>query len=200
MDHTLQSMCSSPATNGSNNLGNRTLAGCEDYSELLRMSSDSTNCVNQKEIVKGETFWVKESQRSLTDSKAFIVWKRQSNPFLEGGVLSCTGRISNANIPYSTKHPALLCKQHHFTLLIVRDAHERISHIETLTEIQSKFWIIKGRQFVRRILHQCVIGRMSEGQSYSAHLPLPLPEFRVREAPAFSHTGVNLAGPLYIKE
>ena len=87
------------------------------------------------EIVKTETLWVKESQRSLTDSKGFTVWKRQSNLFLEGGVLRCTGRISNAEIPYSTKDPASLCKQHHFTLLTVRDAHERVSHKETLTEI-----------------------------------------------------------------
>ena len=147
--------------------------------------------------------WIKQAQRNLTTNKAFQVWGRQFDFFLEGGVWRCRGRISNANIPYCTKPPALLCKLHHFTLLIVRDAHERVAHNgvkETLTEIRSKFWIIRGRQFVRRILHGCVTCRKSEGQSYLAPPPPPLPECRVTESPAFSYTGVDLAGPLYIKD
>ena len=155
------------------------------------------------EISRAEVMWIKQVQRNLTSNKAFQVWGRQFDLFLEGVVWRCRGRISNANIPYSTKHPALLCKLHHFTLLIVRDAHERVAHNgvkETLTEIRSKFWIIRGRQFVRQILHGCVTCRKSEGQSYSAPPPPPLPECRVTESPAFSYTGVDLAGPLYIKD
>ena len=40
---------------------------------------------------------------------------------------------------------------------------------------------------------------MHEGKPYNTPRPPPLPSFRVEEAPPFSFTGVDFAGPLYIK-
>ena len=77
---------------------------------------------------------------------------------------ACKGRLGNADISYSTRYPALLMKDHHFTVLIVKDAHRRVMHSgvkETLTEVRSKYWIIKGRQFVRQIIYKCVVCRKS---------------------------------------
>uniref|UniRef100_A0A1X7TQD7 Integrase catalytic domain-containing protein n=1 Tax=Amphimedon queenslandica TaxID=400682 RepID=A0A1X7TQD7_AMPQE len=39
-----------------------------------------------------------------------------------------------------------------------------------------------------------------EGKHYGVPVPPPLPAFRVREAPPFLSTGVDFAGPLFIKE
>ena len=61
------------------------------------------------------------------------------------------------------------------------------------------YWIIRGRSFVRKVLHKCVICRRFEGRPHYPPPPPPLPEFRVKEAPAFTYTGVDYAGPLYIK-
>ena len=38
------------------------------------------------------------------------------------------------------------------------------------------------------------------GKPYSPPLPPPLPQFRLEEAPPFTHTGVDFAGPLYVKQ
>ena len=38
-----------------------------------------------------------------------------------------------------------------------------------------------------------------EGPHYQAVPPPPLPEYRVREAPPFAYSGVDFAGPLYVK-
>lgn len=70
----------------------------------------------------------------------------------------CRGRIQNANVPYSTKHPALLHKDHHFTKLLFRKAHVRILHSgvkDTLAELRTNFWIVKGRSLVKSFIHQC---------------------------------------------
>ena len=42
--------------------------------------------------------------------------------------------------------------------------------------------------------------RKLEGPSYKAVPPPPLPEFRVTESPPFAYSGVDFAGPLYIKQ
>ena len=71
---------------------------------------------------------------------------------------------------------------------------------ETLTELRGRFWIVKGRQVVRRILRRCVLCKRFEGKPYDEPPPPPLPVFRVQEAPPFAVTGVDYAGPLYLKD
>ena len=95
-----------------------------------------------------------------------------------------------------------LLKHHPLTTLIVQHAHERTLHSgvkDTLTKVRSKYWLVKGRQFIRKIIYQCVVCRKLEGQHYRAAPPPPLPEFRVKEAPPFAYCGVDFAGPLYIR-
>ena len=110
--------------------------------------------------------------------------------------------MKNAELPYSTKYPILLPRKHPITPLIVNDAHRRVFHSgvrDTLTEVRVKFWIVKGRSLVRGIIHHCVKCRRHEGKAYSAPPPPPLPVSRVKEAPAFTFTGVDYAGPLLIR-
>ena len=95
-----------------------------------------------------------------------------------------------------------LDSEHHLATLIVRDAHDRVQHngvSETLTELRDKYWIVRGLSFVRKVIHRCVTCRRFEGRQHYPPPPPPLPAFRVREAPAFTYTGVDYAGPLFIK-
>ena len=69
---------------------------------------------------------------------------------------------------------------------------------ETLSELRSCFWTIKGQQFIRRALLGCSWCHKFEGSSYKAQVPAPLPEFRLRDDPAFSSTGVDYANPFYV--
>ena len=116
--------------------------------------------------------------------------------------MRCNGRLSKADLPPSIKHPILLDKGHHITSLIVQDSHKRVMHGGvklTLTELRARFWIVQGRQFVKKLLYKCVICRKLEGRPYQAPPSPPLPEFRVKECPPFAYTGVDFAGPLYVK-
>ena len=160
--------------------------------------------LSANEISSAKTLWIKEVQKKLTASKNFETWKRQFGLFTDAeGLWRCGGRLSNAEIPYSTKHPILLLKDHHFTTLVILRAHKRVSHNgvrETLTELRSIYWIIRGRSAVKSIIRQCTVCLRYEGKPYTATHPPPLPEFRVRERPPFSYTGVDFAGPLHVKE
>ena len=70
----------------------------------------------------------------------------------------------------------------------------------TLKELRSKYWIVQPRNFVRRILRNCVVCRRHQGKPYLPPPAPPLPAFRVREARPFAHTGVDYAGPLYVRK
>ena len=141
------------------------------------------------EIAEAEQLWIIQSQSKLIQDKQFDVWKKQFGLFLdETGIWRCGWRLGNADIPYGTKHPIILTKQHFLTTLIVRNAHERVMHNgvkDTLTEIRSKFWIIRGRNFVKSIIHSCVLCQRFESKSYQKPQPPPLPTFRVSEDPPF---------------
>ena len=57
-------------------------------------------------------------------------------------MVCCGGRLANADIPYSTKYPLLLPRDHPLTPLVINDAYKRILHngvCETLTGIRRRF-------------------------------------------------------------
>ena len=100
--------------------------------------------------------------------------------------------LENADVPSLAKHPILLSRDHHLTMLIVRECHERVMHRgvkATIIELRSRYWIVWGRHLIEKILRR---------RSYISPPAPPLPLFRVKEARSFSFTGVNFAGPLYV--
>ena len=59
------------------------------------------------------------SQKSLSEERAFAMWRSQFGLFQdEDGLWRCGGRLGNAaNISESTRHPILLSVRHHLTKL-----------------------------------------------------------------------------------
>ena len=58
---------------------------------------------------------------------------------------------------------------------------------------------MKGRSLVRKLIHHCVICCRFEGLPFSSPPPPPLPTCRVTEAPAFTFSGVDFAGPILVR-
>ena len=71
---------------------------------------------------------------------------------------------------------------------------------ETLNSVQRSYWIVRGRETVKRVIRKCVTCHKGEGQPYSAPVLPDLPEERVSEGPPFFNTGIDFAGPLYVKD
>ncbi len=120
----------------------------------------------------------------------------------ENNIYRAGDRVENAPLPYTTKFPVLLPKHHHITELVVRKDHEIVNHNgirETLTQTRSEYWIPKGRQLVKSLLKKCVTCKKLQGKSYVSPDSPPLPSYRVSDKPAFTHIGVDFAGPLLVK-
>ena len=129
---------------------------------LDRIRPDNSPTSGTRKAIADE-LWITECQCKSVADKNFQQWQRQLDLFQDvSGLWRCTGRIQNAAVPYSTKHPLLLHKSHHLTVLIVRKAYGRVLHNgvkETLAELRSKFWIMKARNFVKSVIRQCHLCR-----------------------------------------
>ena len=83
----------------------------------------------------------------------------------------------------------------YFTLLVIRRAHERVFHNgvkETLNEVCVRFWVLRQRATVQKLVHKCVLCHRLEGQAYATPQMPPLHVFRVSVEPPFSYVGVDL--------
>ena len=119
------------------------------------------------DLTKAETLWIIKAQKVLVKDKNFPQWRKQFDLFQDNDkVWRCRGQIQNASVSFSTNHPILLHQTHFLTTLFVQRAHERVMHggvKATLTELRSRVWIVRGRNFVKRILGQCTIVRSLKG-------------------------------------
>ena len=100
------------------------------------------------------------------------------------------------------KFPMLLPNGHYFTKLIIAKSHEQVWHNkvqETLTQLRSRFWVIKGRKAVKEIVSKCVLCKRMEGKYYSTPAAQPLPSYRVADDFGFTSIGIDHAGPVFVK-
>ena len=193
----------------------------EDYSNLRRLlrvtayvsrflqiirdkqRTEPRGPLRAEEIEQAEHNWVKAMQRESRKNPKFEQWKQQLGLYEDNqAIIRCRGRIGNAKISHTAKFPALIPSDHHVTSLIINECHQRVGHNgvkETLAELRSRFWIIRGRQVVRKAIFRCATCRRFEGKPYSSLTPAPLPTFRVADDPAFTNTGIDFAGPLLIR-
>ena len=81
------------------------------------------------DIAEAETLWISASQHVMTQDKKFKEWKVQFRLFQDDHKLwRCGGRLQNADIAFSTKHPLILPKDHRLVTLIVQSAHQKVQH------------------------------------------------------------------------
>ena len=70
---------------------------------------------------------------------------------------------------------------------------------ETINELRNIFWITKARNYVRKIIHKCLICKQFEGKPYKYPEATDLPKFRLTKDFPFTYIGLDYAGPVYVK-
>ena len=114
----------------------------------------SNEHVSVRELKHAETLWIKSDQQDCYSNELRILTNRtksrstlirQLKLFLDGdGIVRCGGRLQNASIQYSIKHPILLPPKHAYTKLAIMDAHDKVLHsgtATTVTFIRQRLWI-----------------------------------------------------------
>ena len=78
-----------------------------------------TTTVTAANVEQALMYWIRISQRLLTQDGGFPVWQPQLGLYCDkDGLWRCWGRLDNADLLEDTKHPAILYRKHQFTVLV----------------------------------------------------------------------------------
>ncbi len=109
-------------------------------------------------------------------------------------------RCSEAELDFI--HPIVLDPQHPVTKLIIKDHDEKLHHPgpeRVFAELRRTYWVLRGREAVRRHQRQCGECRKWKGQPEVPRMAdLPLARQQLFK-PAFFSTGMDCFGPYMIK-
>ena len=70
---------------------------------------------------------------------------------------------------------------------------------ETLNQIRTRYWIPKCRNQIKRVIRKCLLCQKFQRKSFVYPPPPDLPRIRLSKDFPFTYTGVDYAGPLYVK-
>ncbi|KRX18442.1 hypothetical protein T07_13209, partial [Trichinella nelsoni] len=169
--------------------------------------------VTPLEIQNAENYWIRKAQQEsfsteiyqLSNGRQIAANSRlqQFDPFLdEDGLLRTAGRLQNSDLPEHTKHPILLPDKHPTTTAIIRRCHLRQLHGGcefTLATLRQRYWILKGRREVKKVIPACPRCKRIESNPFVAKMA-PLPSDRTRVTRPFENTGLDIAGPFFTRQ
>ena len=120
------------------------------------------------------------------------------------GVIRSRSRLPDTEkFEFDQRHLVLLPSSNYFTKLLILYTHDKVCHAgveSTLTELRLKYWIIKGRQTVQKVVSPCVTCKKVQGKVLRPPPTPALPEYRVCAEFPFQVTGFDFAGPLFVKD
>ena len=182
-----------------------------DYSKLLRITCRVRavfKCKSLKGMFKEpivedlretELMWVKEMQKDMTD---WEVRFKRLGPKLNNGVIVVGERISKwLKENWNQESFVLMPSSHPVTKLYISSLHKRDhAGIETtLAKLQRKFWVPGARKIIKAIKEKCVVCRMLAKKTENQCMGQVRAE-RLKPAPPFYHTAVDLFGLFTIKD
>lgn len=166
-----------------------------------------------EEIITSEKYWLATIQKeAFGDDISNLLTQRPLskkspvylfNPYIdEDGLMRVGGRLHFSQNSESTKHPIVLPGDHPFTSLLIQREHLRLLHSgvrDTLAQLRESYWILRGRQVVKKVVNQCLKCRKQSCPPASEQVA-PLPADRVTQGNPFDVVGVDFAGPLMCRE
>ena len=152
--------------------------------------------------VQRKFFW--KELKSLENGQTV---QRQSSlmslhPFLEDGLITMGGRLQQVEATFDELHTVLVKKCGVVDQLVLH-IHEQMQHAGTATVIselrRQGIWILRSKKSVSSVIRKC--------RKFSRFLAAPaseqtpsFPRCRVTCERPFETTGMDLGGPLYLKD
>ena len=164
----------------------------ETFPDELRALKDATS--DHSDVSQR----VKQPKEKLKSSSLYRL-----DPFIDkDGVMRVGGRLRHSNFILEEKHPMLLPKEHHLSILLVKHYHEKVHHqgrqITHGAFRQAGYWVIRGHGTVSKVLRSCVFCRRLRGRALNQFMA-DLPADRTDTSPPFTNVGFDVFGPWSIR-
>ena len=148
--------------------------------------------------------WCIYEQSFMVNERHFEKQKLTLNLFCDDKGLYRSGtRINTKKLQFLQKQPNLMRSDSYFTKLLISKCHEDVQHcgIESiLNKLRQNYWIIKGRQTVKKVLSKCIICKIVQGKTLSPPSTAKLPGYRLYSEYPFENVGLDYAGPLSTRD
>lgn len=165
------------------------------HDELLEGMKVLVN-LSQRESFSNEFLLLSENRTINAKSKLFSLC-----PFLDGNIIRVGGRLKNSTFSFQKKHPAVLSSKHQLTRLIFKHEHVNLLHCgpqSLLASVRESFWPVSGKLLAKETVRKCIVCFKFKPKSLTPIMG-NLPEPRVSPRAPFSDTGVDYAGPFFVK-
>lgn len=107
-----------------------------------------------------------------------------------------------SDLPEHTKCPMVVTAKNRIIQEMVRQRHIQMQHAGTnmlITDVRKTFWVFGIRRLAKSIISNCIVCRKYKAKPLQAPAA-PLPVDRMQSSIPFEVTGVDLAGPLTLKD
>lgn len=118
------------------------------------------------------------------------------------GLFRVNTKITERKDYENFKQPILLPNKHKLVELLIQDRHLSLLHSGLnclMMNLREQFWILNGKKAIRKVISKCIRCKRHSARPFET-ISVPLPENRVRDAMVFEVVGVDLTGPLMLKE
>lgn len=158
--------------------------------------------LSPEDITKAEQLWIQDAQLYLKQNIKDKSLKRLCPKTREDGTIVVGGRVERwVQMSYNEKEVVLLPYKHRFSRLYTMYIHNQGHYgvATTVAKVRSRFWIIGLHKLAKTIKYHCVTCKKLD-QNTAEQVIGKLPEERLKPAPAWSSTGIDLFGPFKIKD
>uniref|UniRef100_A0A1Y1MC07 Uncharacterized protein n=1 Tax=Photinus pyralis TaxID=7054 RepID=A0A1Y1MC07_PHOPY len=185
------------------------------YNRIIRMIAwicrFSFNCKDKDNRRFGEltTEEIEQAERKLIkivqeesfveDDKKLSTLKIMRN--MEG-ILVLESKIARRDDTETFRYSYVLPGKHPVVRALIYDTHVNNCHVKNeglISILREKYWVLGGRRSVRSVTSRCVHCRRYDSKKMCVEAPL-LPPDRIRDAIAFEVTGIDMAGPVFLRD
>ena len=166
------------------------------------LSERKIGSLSHEEVQASYDYWIRFAQASSFTDESAKGRLSCVHPILdENGIWRSKGRLERSRLDQSTKNPIILPSDSFFTKLLIKAKHEELMHADlstVLTSLRSKYWILRARREIKKVLKNCPICRRVKAVPYDEETaPLPIERVETNNFHPFLYVGIDYAGPLF---
>ena len=169
-----------------------------DYEPSFR---NDAGVLEPADVTKAERFWILQAQETMLSDMKRGRFRRLCPRVREDGIIVVGGRAEKwLEMSYNQREVPLLPFRHELSRLYAKHIHEEGHQgvSATTSKVRSRFWVIGLPRIVKSIRYNCVTCKKLDKKTTTQQIGR-FPEERLKLAPAWNCTAVDLFGPFRIR-